>query len=40
LQRQLEEDGTFVQNAGRLTRVKSLTDIPKSAVFDEQPPKY
>lgn len=38
LQRQLEEDGTFVQNAGRLTRVRSLADIPKSAVFEQ--PKY
>lgn len=39
LQRQLEEDGTSVKHAGRFTRVKSLADIQKSAVF-EQPPKY
>ncbi|KAI9340131.1 hypothetical protein BD770DRAFT_399845 [Pilaira anomala] len=38
LQRQLEEDGTSVKHAGRFTRVKSLADIPKSAVFEH--PKY
>ncbi|CAO3647068.1 unnamed protein product [Mucor fragilis] len=39
LQRQLEEDGTSVKHAGRFTRVKSLADIQKSAVF-EHPTKY
>ncbi|CAO3645937.1 unnamed protein product [Mucor hiemalis] len=39
LQRQLEEDGTSVKHAGRFTRVRSLADIPKSAVF-EHPTKY
>lgn len=38
LQRQLEEDGTSVKHAGRFTRVKSLADIQKSAVFEH--PKY
>lgn len=38
LQRQLEEDGTSVKHAGRFTRVKSLADIQKSAVFEQ--PKY
>ncbi|CEP15952.1 hypothetical protein [Parasitella parasitica] len=34
LQRQLEEDGTSVKHAGRFTRVRSLADIQKSAVFE------
>ncbi|KAI9262774.1 hypothetical protein BY458DRAFT_557105 [Sporodiniella umbellata] len=36
LQKQLEEDGTFVKHAGRFTHVKSLADIQKSAVADHQ----
>ncbi|KAI8640327.1 hypothetical protein BD408DRAFT_419899 [Parasitella parasitica] len=39
LQRQLEEDGTSVKHAGRFTRVRSLADIQKSAVF-EHPTKH
>ncbi|KAI7897791.1 uncharacterized protein BX663DRAFT_527206 [Cokeromyces recurvatus] len=39
LQRQLEEDGASVKHAGRFTRVKSLADIQKSAVFEQNPEK-
>ncbi|KAI8076445.1 uncharacterized protein B0P05DRAFT_545888 [Gilbertella persicaria] len=38
LQRQLEEDGTSVKHAGRFTRVKSLADIQKSAIFERPQP--
>ncbi|KAI8363805.1 hypothetical protein EDC96DRAFT_511796 [Choanephora cucurbitarum] len=38
LQRQLEEDGTSVKHAGRFTRVKSMAEMQKSAVFERPQP--
>ena len=40
LQRQLEEDGTSVKHAGHFTRVKSMAEMQKSAVFERPQPLY